>query len=271
MAQPTQLETRLVSILDSRVRRRTLSKAGLALSIVTTGLLTLAIGATGVKGEEPQRTRIRQTDAVPSRVIPPRVLESPAPEYTDEAIFAKVEGTVILEGHVDGQGRLSGLRVVKGLGYGLDEKAIQAVQAWRFSPALDNGKPVAAITQIDVDFHSPHTKGMIACGSCHKSSAGNAGVPARIGAGMHPPVVVSRVEPDYTIEAREIRYQGKVVLEAIVHQDGSLVVSKVVQGLDHGLTEKAIEALQQWKFKPGMRNGKPVTVSLNIEVNFNLK
>jgi periplasmic protein TonB len=44
-----------------------------------------------------------------------------------------------------------------------------------------------------------------------------------------------------------------------------------VKALDYGLTETAVEALKQWKFKPGTMNGKAVDVSLNIEVNFNLK
>jgi len=62
-----------------------------------------------------------------------------------------------------------------------------------------------------------------------------------------------------------------VVVAATIHKDGTLTVNEVIQELDYGLTPNAIEALEQWKFKPGMRNGEPVPVSLKIEVNFNLK
>jgi TonB family protein len=83
--------------------------------------------------------------------------------------------------------------------------------------------------------------------------------------------VTLRVEPEYTPEARAAKYQGTVVVNATVHQDGSLTVNEVLQELDYGLTPKAIEALEQWKFDPAKKDGQDVSVSLKIEVNFNLK
>jgi len=100
---------------------------------------------------------------------------------------------------------------------------------------------------------------------------GNGGGVFRVGGGVSPPTVVSRVEPQYSEEARKARYQGTVVLEAIVRRDGTVDIQRVVRSLGFGLDENAIQALKQWKFRPGMRNGVPVDVSLNIEVNFNLR
>ena len=88
---------------------------------------------------------------------------------------------------------------------------------------------------------------------------------------MSPPTVLSRVEPQYSEEARKARYQGTVVLEAIVRRDGTVDIQRVVRSLGFGLDENAIQALKQWRFRPGTRNGVPVDVSLNIEVNFNLR
>ena len=62
-----------------------------------------------------------------------------------------------------------------------------------------------------------------------------------------------------------------VVLEAIVRRDGTVDIQRIVRSLGFGLDENAIQALKQWRFRPGMRNGVPVDVSLNIEVNFNLR
>jgi len=100
---------------------------------------------------------------------------------------------------------------------------------------------------------------------------GNGGGPFRVGGGVTPPTVLSRVEPQYSEEARKARYQGTVVLEAIVKRDGTVDILRVVRSLGFGLDENAIQALKQWRFKPGMRNGIPVDVALNIEVNFNLR
>jgi TonB family protein len=93
----------------------------------------------------------------------------------------------------------------------------------------------------------------------------------RVGAGVSPPSVISRVEPQYSDEARQARIQGSVTLEAIVRKDGTLEILRVVKSLDPTLDQNAIEALQQWRFRPGMKDGQPVDVALNILVNFNLE
>lgn len=100
---------------------------------------------------------------------------------------------------------------------------------------------------------------------------GTGGGVFRVGGGVSPPTVLSRVEPQYSEEARKARYQGTVVLEAIVRRDGTVDIQRVVRSLGFGLDENAIQALKQWRFRPGTRNGIPVDVSLNIEVNFNLR
>lgn len=93
----------------------------------------------------------------------------------------------------------------------------------------------------------------------------------RVGGGVTPPSVIQRIEPQYSEEARKARYQGTVVLEAIVRKDGTCDILRIVRSLGFGLDENAIQALKQWRFRPGMRNGVPVDVALNIEVNFNLR
>ena len=80
------------------------------------------------------------------------------PVYTDEARAAKVEGTVDLYVEIGLDGLASGIWVQRGLGYGLDEKAIEAVRQWRFQPGMRNGEPVTGTATIEVQFqmfHSP--------------------------------------------------------------------------------------------------------------------
>ena len=93
----------------------------------------------------------------------------------------------------------------------------------------------------------------------------------RVGGGVSAPSIIKKVDPQYSEEARKARYQGTVILEAIVQKDGSVQIVRVVRSLGFGLDEKAIEALRQWKFSPAKQNGVAVPVALNIEVNFNLR
>ena len=90
----------------------------------------------------------------------------------------------------------------------------------------------------------------------------------RVGGGVTPPVLVSKVEPVFSDEARAAKVDGTVVLYTEVGSDGAARNIRVLRGLGYGLDEKAIEAVQQWRFQPGMRDGQPVTVAATIEVNF---
>lgn len=95
------------------------------------------------------------------------------------------------------------------------------------------------------------------------------GGPLRLG-GSAVPVPIVRVEPTYTEEARQAKWQGTVLLQVTVDENGIPRDLKIVRSLGLGLDQKAIEAVQQWRFKPSLLNGKPVPVSANIEVNFRL-
>jgi TonB family protein len=92
----------------------------------------------------------------------------------------------------------------------------------------------------------------------------------RVGGDVTAPVLISKLEPEYTQEARAAKYQGTVVLYAEVGPDGAAHNIRVRRGLGLGLNDKAVQAISQWKFKPGARAGQPVTVSVTIEVNFRL-
>src|SRR2546422_895402 len=92
----------------------------------------------------------------------------------------------------------------------------------------------------------------------------------RVGGGVSAPVVLYKVDPEYSEEARKAKYSGTVVLQAVVDATGTTRDIRVVRSLGLGLDEKAIEAVNKWKFKPGVRNGQPVSVQATIEVNFRL-
>ena len=82
----------------------------------------------------------------------PQPVSTPDPEYTEQARLAKTQGTCILWMIVDDQGRPRDIRVVRGLGMGLDAKAIDAVKQWRFQPAMKDGRPVNVQISVEVGF-----------------------------------------------------------------------------------------------------------------------
>ncbi len=102
-------------------------------------------------------------------------------------------------------------------------------------------------------------------------SGGNIGGGAyKIGGGVSAPSVLYKVEPEYSEEARKAKFQGTVVLFVVVDEKGNPKEVKVLRALGLGLDQKAIEAVEKWKFRPGTKDGHPVPVQATIEVNFRL-
>jgi TonB family protein len=89
-----------------------------------------------------------------------------------------------------------------------------------------------------------------------------------IGNGVAAPKVLSKVEPDYTQEAQDRGVQGTVFMSLVIGTDGRARDIEVQRGIGAGLDEKAVEALQEWRFEPGIKDGMPVAVRAHIEINF---
>jgi TonB family protein len=91
--------------------------------------------------------------AIGNGVSMPRAIYAPEPEFSEEARRTKLQGEVTLLATIGADGRPRNLQVVRSLGMGLDEKALEAVKTWRFDPARMNGRPVAVQMNIIVNFH----------------------------------------------------------------------------------------------------------------------
>src|ERR1017187_324162 len=102
------------------------------------------------------------------------------------------------------------------------------------------------------------------------SGGGFGGGVFKVGGGVSQPAVIYKVDPEYSEEARKAKYSGTVLLQLVVDVDGKAKNIKVMKGVGLGLDEKAVEAVQKWKFTPGKKNGAPVPVYATVEVNFRL-
>jgi protein TonB len=94
-----------------------------------------------------------------------------------------------------------------------------------------------------------------------------------LGPGVTTPIPIQQVKPQYTTDAMRAKVQGVVALECVVLPDGTVGSVRVVRSLDRhfGLDEQAIAAAKQWRFKPGMMNGRAVAVAIRIELTFTLR
>ena len=92
------------------------------------------------------------------------------------------------------------------------------------------------------------------------------------GNGVSAPKVVKNVNPHYTREAMDAKIQGTVLLLTVVREDGTVGDVKVSRSLDakYGLDDQAVKAVKQWKFSPGLKDGKAVAVKVTIEMAFTL-
>jgi TonB family protein len=204
------------------------------------------------------------------------------PEATALARSSKYGGTVILSLIVGVDGRATDIRVFRPLGMGLDQNAIDAVSQWKFNPGLKDGRAVTVRGTVDVNFDVCGDAGHPCVnGGSVSTTAGEVGHVDdernqttkgvyRAGGGVSAPAVLFKVDPEYSEEARNARYSGTVLVSLVVDQSGRPQNIRVVHSLGLGLDEKAMEAVAKWKFKPGMKDDKPVDVQATIEVNFRL-
>lgn len=95
--------------------------------------------------------------------------------------------------------------------------------------------------------------------------------PMEIKGAVQPPVKVFAPQPSYPEIARKIRRQGTVQLRAIIDRHGGVSDIQVVTPAPYGLTEAAVEAVQQWRFRPATLGGEPVAVFLDLQVRFSLQ
>jgi protein TonB len=91
-----------------------------------------------------------------------------------------------------------------------------------------------------------------------------------VGGGVSAPQIIHSVEPEFTEEARRANYQGGVSIRLIVDSHGNPQDIRVTRHLGMGLDEMALAALKQYKFRPAMYQGHPVSVEIVIDVDFHL-
>ena len=187
------------------------------------------------------------------------------PNYTEQARLAAVQGTVVVYAEIRKDGSPENLRILRSLGFGLDEEAIRAVQQWRFEPDPE-GELGRVATYVPVRFRLDRQ----IYGAQLASANRQADIFQIAEGGITAPKIISRMGPSYTEEARTAKVSGTVVLFAEISNAGDVGNVVVLHGLGKGLDESAVRTIKQWKFSPALKDGRPVAVMITIEMNFSL-
>jgi len=199
-------------------------------------------------------------------LTPPRPTHSPKPEYSKEARKKLIAGIVVLYLEVGTDGRPRNIKVVRSLGYGLDEEAIKAAEKWEFAPGTYNAIPVATAVNIEVTFH-PYPKEWETSKPGPETSA-----PAPSSSTGMPPdstkvELINGVHAVYPEAAREKELQGQVWLKVHISETGDVEGVDVLSG-DPILAEAAVDAVKKWKFKPYIKDGRPAKVLYKMPMDF---
>ena len=197
-----------------------------------------------------------------SGVTAPVVVYAGKLEYSEEARRAKVGGNVLVHLEVDENGSPEHVRVVRGVGYGLDEKSVAAVEQYKFRPAMKDGKAVIFPLNIEVNWKLSDDAPSLEEPRVQQG-------PVRISAGVMAGEIVYKSQPAYPEVAKAAKVEGAVVLKALISGTGDIEGLQVISGPEM-LRASALEAVWQWKYKPYLLNGQPTAVESSITVTYTL-
>jgi TonB family protein len=197
---------------------------------------------------------------------PPQILDHPDPEYTPQAKLAGLEGFVRVHCDIAEDGTLTFAEVSESLGFGLDEKALEAVKQWRFAPATREGHAIAQPLDADVEFHLPNKQ----------SRWHLVGAKFYPGPGVTSPQFADAKYPLGTGITMDALDEGKIL--GAVGRLGSAAISfdidehgepahfSVDSSSDALWGQQAINLIRQWRFQPGVKEGVPVKVPCVLEL-----
>ena len=200
-------------------------------------------------------------------VVKPKPINVPQPAYTEAARGAGITGKVRVEITVDAQGAVAGVRLLSGLGYGLDEAALSAARSASFTPATHCGKPTEGdVRRLDavllVKRAAVAFALAIACASRRASRSRSRPSPARcLASPNHPSSHISSRHLTLRSSARPGR-AATVVLQLAIGATGTVDRADVKESAGLAFDEAAAAAARQFVFEPAEIDGKPSPIRI---------
>ncbi|MDR3701403.1 MAG: TonB family protein [Candidatus Sulfopaludibacter sp.] len=301
MANRSDLATRVGAVLDDRQPRGRAGTLTVALACAAAAMLVVTVSPFRMVAAPPTSAPVAESAPVSQPASEPAPqTPSPAPQ-TGPAINLRVRSNLVmvdvvvtdLAGNsIDGLGARDFVITEDGVGQNIStfefhrvtmspEPANAPKSYYLLGYYTSNQKQDGQFRRIQVIDKADTTAKLDYRGGYYASQqfappadapAGAGGVlpPATLPPGSKPPILIFKKEPEYSEAARKAKYQGSVILYVEVDETGQPNNIKVLRSLGLGLDEKAIEAVKQWRFKPGTANGVPVTMPTQVKVDFSL-
>ena len=187
-------------------------------------------------------------------------------KYPKEAREAGIQGVVYMTFVVEKDGSITGAKIMRGIGGGCDEEAIQVVSAMpKWKPGTQRGKPVRVQFNLPIRF----TLDEKTINQENRVFAVVEEMPEFVEG--HKAVSKFLTENiKYPETARNEGVQGMVYVAFVVEKEGSITGVRVIKGIGSGCDEEAIRVVKMMKFNPGKQNGKAVDVQFNLPIKFSL-
>lgn len=235
-------------------------------------------GPLNVKAEEPKPDK-DGVYAAEAGIMPPFVIQPAKAGYPAHAPADAIDGWCLLSLVVGVDGAAVEIQVVTSHGAAFDAAATDAIKQFKFEPGTLGGKPVPvrvyARTRFFADMRPAVTRILLRAGpggGFSQLSPRNGGprLPNRYRDYDKPPIATFSPAAEYSEEARRKKIQGVVWVSMLVTEEGLPADARVEKSLGYGLDEKAIERVEQYRFKPAMKDGAPVAARVTFEINFRL-
>lgn len=211
------------------------------------------------------------------------VISAPKPEYPINAARNWVQGQVLIQLLISETGDVEKADVISG-DPDLARAAQKAMMKWKFKPYIRDGKAVKVSTKMPYNFafegnvrdaklppdSSSPAPAADASSTSGEGSNGNAPRIIRISSGVAEGLKLHVVQPIYPPEARQAHLQGEVILQGTIGKDGLMHNLNVLRG--HPVLAAAAKgAVEQWRYRPYMLEGKPVEVETTVKVVFHIE
>lgn len=206
--------------------------------------------------------------AVTPGITPPTMVHAEPAVYPADAPVVDHPIPCMLSAVVGVDGKPRKVEVVRGCNGEFAAPAIDAVEHSQFRPGSLNDMPVPVLVHLRVGFRPGEPSALPRLALFF--GAGDGGFHPRTRQWDKPPESIYAPIAPFSEEARRRKIQGVVIVSLMVTEDGLPTDLHVEKSVGAGLDEKALESISQYRFKPAMKDGKPVAARISVEVSFRL-